>query len=196
MGHGVVVAQVVAGLGDHRDVPLQGPHLYLRHHERRARQARLGHVRAEHPLGDDLGLYADPLPPPRLPRDGVAAVERVEAADQAGREPHEPLAAEPQLELDGQPRPPFGHLHLGRQPHRGLYLGPVVPEPKPAGLAVANGEIPLLHGPLAGVAPEAQLLYAAGVAFEAVPVAGVHPSPSLGPGNTYGWYPLCGTRTH
>ena len=61
--HRLVVVEGGAGLEDGREVPLQRPHLRLRDDQPRQLQARLGDVRAEHALRDDLGLDTTSSPP-------------------------------------------------------------------------------------------------------------------------------------
>ncbi len=65
MGHDLVVAQLLGGLGDHRQIPLERPHLMVGNDEVGSLQARLGDVAAEHPLRHDLRLDRDPLAAPR-----------------------------------------------------------------------------------------------------------------------------------
>ena len=55
---GLVVPELFADLDDDREVPLQGAHVRLRHHERGPLQAWIGDVGAEHPPRYDLGLDA------------------------------------------------------------------------------------------------------------------------------------------
>ena len=82
-----MVAQLLGGLGDHGQVPLERPHLVVGNDEVGPLQPRLGDVAAEHPLRHDLRLDRDPLAAPRCLTDGEAVVEGVEPSLKAGREP-------------------------------------------------------------------------------------------------------------
>ena len=143
------------------------------------REARLRHVRAEQPLGDDLGLYPQPLSTPDLVRHRVAAVKRVQAARHAVREPDETLAGEPEIQLDGESDPLIRNVDLRREPDRERDFWPEVAEAYVFRLGVSCGEPPVPYRAFAGVAPEPELLYAAGVALETVPVAGIQSHPLL-----------------
>src|SRR5687768_524770 len=101
MGHDLVVAQLLGGLGDHGQIPLKGSYLLVRNDEVGSLQARLGDVAAEHPLRHHLRLDRDPLAAPSCLREREAVMERIESGLKSGREPKEPLATEPELQLDG-----------------------------------------------------------------------------------------------
>ena len=126
--HDLVVAQLLGGLGDHGQVPLQRPHLALGNDEVRPLQARLGDVAAEHPLRHHLGLDRDLLPALRCFGDGEAVVERIEPGLETGREPQESLAAEPELQLDRLPGPGLRHRAAGRELDRRRDHRPEVPK--------------------------------------------------------------------
>jgi hypothetical protein len=178
--HDLVVVERDAGLEDGRKVSLQRPHLRLGNRQPRPLQARLGDVRAEHPLRDYLGLDPDLLPTPRLVQHGEAAVEGVEPSCRPAvpdGDFDEPLAAEPELQLHGEARPLLGYSRVGREPHRDAYLRPEVSRLDPLRLPVTGDEPPALHRALVGVAPEAQLLDAAGVTLQTLAVVGLHRSP-------------------
>src|SRR5687767_13907679 len=59
MRHYLMVTELLRRQGDHRQVPLQRPHLYLGHDKVRALQAWLGDMAAEHPLRHHLRLNRD-----------------------------------------------------------------------------------------------------------------------------------------
>ena len=107
-----MVAQLLGRLGDHGQIPLERPHLMVGNDEVGSLQARLGDVAAEHPLWHDLRLDRDPLAAPRRLTDREAVMEGVEPGLKTGREPHQPLPAEPELQLDGLTGPGFGTAPL------------------------------------------------------------------------------------
>ena len=115
VGHDFVVAQLLRGLRDHGQIPLERPHFVVGNDEVGSLQARLGDVAAEHPLGHDLGLDRDPLATPHCLADEEAVVEGVEPGLETGREPQEPLTAKPELQLDGLAGPGIRHVTAGRE---------------------------------------------------------------------------------
>ena len=155
--HDLVIAQLLRGEGDHGEVPLQGPHVMLRHDEVGPLQPRLGDVAAEHPLRHHLRRDRDLLSTLRSPSDAKAVVEGVESALKAVGQAQEPLAAEPELQLDWLPGPRLRHPTRGGKVHRRLDERPVILD-RQLSRCIPGREGPCRNRDLARIAPGAQLL--------------------------------------
>jgi hypothetical protein len=179
--HSLMVVEGGAGVEDGREVPLQPPHLRLRDDQPRQLQARIGDVRAEHALRDDLGSDNHLLPAPRPFQHGEDPMKRIQATRRlpvARGDLHEPLAAEPELQLHGETSPLLGNHRAGRKADGDADLRPEIARLEVVRLALSGDEPPRLYVALVGVSPEPQFLDATGVTLQTVSLGGVHPSPS------------------
>ncbi|MDP9364458.1 MAG: hypothetical protein M3Q10_09595, partial [Chloroflexota bacterium] len=84
-------------------------------------------------------------------------MERIEPSLQPRREPDQPFAAEPKLQLDGLSHPLHRHPRLGRESHRRFNNRPAIARPKLPYLPVARDKGPRRDDLLRRVAPCAQL---------------------------------------
>ena len=87
-------------------------------------------------------------------------VEGIEPALEPGRQPEEPFATEPELELDRLVGPGFGNITGGRESHRRLHYRPEVSDGDRGVWPSLGGERPVRNGVLAGITPGAQLFQA------------------------------------
>ncbi len=163
----LVLAELLRGLEEHRQVPLQAAQLGVGHDEVSPLQTGLGDVAAEHPLRHHLRLDGDALAAPRRVGDAEAVVKGVESGLEPSREADEPFAAEPEFQLDRPTCPRIGDGRGGREADRRLDDRPEVPELNRPGLAVARGEGPVRDWMLPRVAPGADLFQPPGEPLEA-----------------------------
>jgi hypothetical protein len=164
-----VLAELLSGGDEHAQIALQGADRALRDDEVRPLDPRLGDVAAEQALRHDLGRDRERLPADRRLDDAKTVVERVEPGLETGRQPDQPLTAEPQLQLDRPPGPGLGDARLGGQPDRRLDDRPEVPGAKVVSRTPGR-ERPLGDRVFGGVAPGAQPVDSLERALDAEPI--------------------------
>jgi hypothetical protein len=87
----LVLLKLRARVDCHAQIALQRPHLGLGYYEACPKKPRLGDMRTEHPLGNDLRPYFEWLSASRSVANSKAAVKGIQSPLDTVRETHEPL---------------------------------------------------------------------------------------------------------